>query len=103
MRACITVAGVVLEGSIDALPQLLHAMKDAGVPTLHPHHFLIAPLDGEESVRGTCWCGATREFSTVLATSQMAVAAAVAKTTGGKRPKSATCGRNHLPTKACAS
>jgi len=101
MRAIIAGTPIEVEGEPAEIAQLVELCTTKAVVVEHRHHWKIADLDGSELVAGSCWCGAARDFQTVLTTTQPAAYAAAAATTGGKRPKCDRCGRNHLPTKAC--
>jgi len=114
MKGKMTIAGVDVELDAAAIPQLYTDLDARGIVVSHQHHYMIAPLDGDETVEGVCWCGEARRFMTSLdgaravrphggAVSPPGAAPAPTTSPPGdrSRPRCSSCNRNHQRGKPC--
>lgn len=62
MRALIHGAPIEIEGEPAEIAELIELVTTQAVFIEHKHRWRIGELDGAPTVRGTCLCGAEREF-----------------------------------------
>lgn len=62
MKAIIIGAPIEIEGEPAEIAALVDLVVTGKVASEHKHRWRIAELDGSATVKGSCWCGESRDF-----------------------------------------